>query len=258
VAYAFGMPDFFDEEPEQGLAVVSLTCGSAKLCDPIVMRAPLNSPADVALLVQNRIESLVEPAFLRDVRSRMKLITAPERFTAFPGSRGCRESVVVDIPQGGRALRPRQRVAQGPITLIELLNAFFLRSQLDADNQWRCEHCRQDSCAFREARLVRAPPNLIVQLKRFSGRNRVSRNDTPVAIGELIDISHVAADRSAVYEVRAIVHHTGTLSSGHYTAACRRANCWFAFNDKIVTEREGPGGRATESAYLVFLSKVAA
>jgi hypothetical protein len=256
-AYAFEMPNLFDEDTDQGLALVFLTSSGRKLCDPIVMRAPLNVDPDVTLLVQNRIEAMIIPANFREVKRTMRVISPPPRFTTFPDSRGCREQVVVDIPQGSRVLLPRTRISQGPITLTELLNVFFLRSQLDAKNQWKCPHCGEDSCAYREAKLVRAPPSLIVQLKRFSGGNKVERNSTPVVIGDSVELSHVCDDRNgAAYEVRGVVYHTGTLSSGHYTASCKRLHCWYGFNDKTVFERDGPAGPASESAYLIFLSKV--
>jgi hypothetical protein len=254
--YAFGMPDCFDEETDQGLAVVTLTSNGRRLCEPIVMRAPLNIPADVKLCVLNRIESMIDPAHLRDVRREVTVVSGPDRFTTFPGSRGCREPVVIDIPQGSSVLRRRERLAQGPITLIELVNAFFLRSQLDEKNPWKCEGCHENGCPYREAQLARAPPNLIVQLKRFAGGNRVSRIDTPVVIGEKIDLSHLWTGGSAEYEVRAIVHHRGTLSSGHYTAACRRGHCWYAFNDTTVDEKKGPSVGPSESAYMIFCSKI--
>jgi hypothetical protein len=257
--WAFEMPALFDQEPEQGLALLSFTFGGSKLCDPIVMRAPLGVDVDATLLVHNRIEGLIEPNSFRDVKKMMKVVRAPPRFTPFPGSRGCQEQVIVEIPQGKRVLRDRPRLSRGPITLVELLNLFFRHSELGPEDQWRCAHCRKNSCPSREARIVRAPLNLIVQLKRFSVGSKVDQINTAVVIPERIDLSDFCDDpEGGAYEVRGIVHHTGTLSSGHYTAACKRLYSWYLFNDTTIAERERMSTGASESAYIVFLSKLIA
>jgi hypothetical protein len=100
--WAFEIPALFDQEPEQGLAILFFTCGGARLCDRVVMRAPIDTVVNVTLLAHNRIEGMIEPAAFHDVQKKMKIVQGPARFTNFPRSRGCNEKVVVEIPQGRR------------------------------------------------------------------------------------------------------------------------------------------------------------
>ena len=54
-----------------------------------------------------------------------------------------------------------------------------------------------------------------------------------------------------------VVHHSGDIDFGHYTADCWDCNRgqWFNYNDSTVTE----GGErwSGSSTYLLFYSKVA-
>jgi ubiquitin C-terminal hydrolase len=102
---------------------------------------------------------------------------------------------------------------------------------------------------------VHAPENFIIQLNRFTGGNKVERNNTPVGISEGVDLSLFCDEGSAMYEGKTLLNHSGTLTTGHYTATCKRSNCWYWYADKVA-QRSAPDGRASESTYLIFIEKV--
>jgi ubiquitin C-terminal hydrolase len=83
----------------------------------------------------------------------------------------------------------------------------------------------------------------------------MKKDDAPVSLADLVDFSTFGSLDRAVYEVRAVVNHSGSLSSGHYTAICRRGLAWYLYNGNHVSDRDPPTERASETVYLVFLSK---
>ena len=90
---------------------------------------------------------------------------------------------------------------------------------------------------------------LIVHLKRFKTNNGGRRkNYREVDIPASLSIGEVN------YHLLAVVEHSGSYDSGHYTALVRMEGHWFACNDAHVrevslSESFGSGG------YLVFYSQ---
>jgi hypothetical protein len=181
-AAAFGIPYRFDEDVGQGLAVLFLKSGTVDLCDPVLMRAPLNGSDDIDAAIWSRVQDFVLSTSQIDVRKKLRIVQKPAGFTLIPGSRVCAEAVTVDIPQGSRVLASRKRQQPGAISLDEVAGNFFLKSQLDSKNQWKCEHCGRESQEFHQVWLLKAPQYLIIQLKRFSNENKIER-DTSLLIG---------------------------------------------------------------------------
>ncbi|KAG1674035.1 hypothetical protein FOA52_000341 [Chlamydomonas sp. UWO 241] len=134
------------------------------------------------------------------------------------------------------------------------------------------------------------PRVLVITLKRFArserqtrkslfglGRQRsASKVTTPVRVpNDALDLSpftnpsgskrqecgsvafHTPA--SPTYRLIAEVHHTGSLSGGHYTA-CGRAACdgrWFRFDDETVRREERLAERAASAAPYIFFFRLA-
>jgi ubiquitin C-terminal hydrolase len=97
---------------------------------------------------------------------------------------------------------------------------------------------------------------LVVQFKRFAcGGGAIEKNCAPVTVNATVDLSPFTEGESAAYSVRAVVNHSGTLGSGHYTAVCARGLTWYVYNDSHVSSREPPTEKASETVYLAFLSK---
>ena len=59
---------------------------------------------------------------------------------------------------------------------------------------------------------------------------------------------------NCMYDLYAVVRHSGNLQGGHYTAVCKVQNKWFDFNDCTVKEIQ-EGSVITSSAYILFYKK---
>lgn len=260
---AFELPARFDEEENEGLAIVRLVSGNHEICEPILMRAPLNTEVarvDVEVMVWNRIQELWEKETRRNIFKFIKIVEFPDRFTHNEGSYLCKEQVVVSVispygepSQGFRLIRTN--VVSSVISLDELLDSFFAKVQLDSENKWTCAKCSKESCAYHQIKLLNTPENLVIQLKRFSRGNRLQKDNSVVSIPMTIDLAPMFKGEKpfAKYELRAMTNHTGTLDSGHYTALGRRDCQWYTFNDGTVTPKSNPV-LESEAPYLLYFS----
>ena len=114
------------------------------------------------------------------------------------------------------------------------------------EQKWQCTKCNQVAEGKKELRLEVTPELLILHLKRFKNVagywTKDSRNiDIPGTIN-LFDLE---------FSLVAVVEHSGSFDSGHYTAFVKMNNQWFSCNDNEVEEvscSKFVGG----SAYLVF------
>merc|ERR1712157_61146 len=91
---------------------------------------------------------------------------------------------------------------------------------LQGDNVWYCPNCKTHVSASKKLDLWMLPPILIIHLKRF----KVDHNNAAQSC------SH---HEKPIFDLYAISHHVGDLSSGHYTATAlnRVDNKWYDFND---------------------------
>ena len=60
----------------------------------------------------------------------------------------------------------------------------------------------------------------------------------------------------AIYDLFAVVNHSGKIDRGHYTTMIRRQGAWFNCDDEKVTHVPSPGKVVrSEKAYLVFYTQ---
>jgi hypothetical protein len=123
-----------------------------------------------------------------------------------------------------------------------------------------CENCR-DPGGILFGTISELPEILICQVARFGKRwfglgkvhKIVSFTD------QNLDMSHFVAPGidcgPSVYELVAVVSHSGTLSSGHYVCYAQNKRRWFLFNDSVVTDAPRDEVLASQ-AYLLFYTKV--
>jgi hypothetical protein len=152
-----------------------------------------------------------------------------------------------------------------------------------------CSKCKAHRHASLKTSFWRLPPVLVVHLKRFSFSaysRRKLHNLVKFPVDHLDLEKYVVEDASGssppagpppdhgsdgaaaeeagelggggrsstgAYELYAVVHHLGAMSSGHYVASikCRKTGKWHCFNDNIVvpvSEKEV----VSESAYILF------
>jgi ubiquitin C-terminal hydrolase len=101
--------------------------------------------------------------------------------------------------------------------------------------------------------MVSAPQNLVVQIKRLARKGE--KDNVAVEVPEKIDLGKSAEGGNVTYGVRAVVHHSESRSSGHYTVVCKRSYCWIKYSDQKIMYTPGPG--FSETAYLIMLWKAA-
>ena len=80
--------------------------------------------------------------------------------------------------------------------------------------------------------MYKTPPVLIITLKRFKGNLTNQKQNTPVHYPiEGLNMKHFMIPQSneeepidQIYDLFAVVLHTGTLNGGHYTNVAKNGN----------------------------------
>merc|ERR1711974_481187 len=116
--------------------------------------------------------------------------------------------------------------------------------QLGADDTWYCNKCKDHKQATKKFDFWKFPPLLVIHLKRFSYKNRYSRDklDTLVKFPLTdLDLSpHMLnpdVEIPPIYDLMAVSNHFGALGGGHYTAFAKNFNDqkWYKFDDSNVS-----------------------
>lgn len=120
-----------------------------------------------------------------------------------------------------------------------------------------CTHCKQKRKATKALTLVRLPPVLLIQLKRFSYSGGFwNRSDTPVVFPiNNLDLTRLMPRREPTgaenlddprtqigpfkYDLYGVTNHSGTLSSGH---------CECSTRERRERSERGERGRSNESS----------
>ena len=135
------------------------------------------------------------------------------------------------------------------VTLMNCLEETFVE-ELIADG-WSCSNCGKQAGARKETFLKQTPSLLIVQLKRFKYKHPgYIKDKCLVSLPQLLTLG------SEKYYTQAIVDHSGSLRSGHYTARVKYGDVWLKVDDAKVSRVEAMEWNSS-SAYLIFLCHVA-
>jgi ubiquitin carboxyl-terminal hydrolase 4/11/15 len=126
------------------------------------------------------------------------------------------------------------KTVTGKVSLYDCLDAFTATESLVGDNRWFCDRCKTKTDAERRTNWERTPDVLVVLLKRFQYTSAgLEKLTVPISF-PITDLAIKAG--SASYDLYGVVNHFGSLSSGHYTAACldQASGQWAIFNDHQV------------------------
>jgi ubiquitin C-terminal hydrolase len=108
---------------------------------------------------------------------------------------------------------------------------------MTGENGLWCDDCNCIEDVRKEVSIVRSPPILIIQLKRFTDDfGKLRKNSTPVRYSLQLNL----LDRT--YDLTGVVCHFGTLSSGHYTCLVRdspTSSQWYHISDSNVEPVSG-------------------
>ena len=159
-------------------------------------------------------------------------------------------------------------------TLLQCVDLFVREEILEKSNAWNCPRCKKARRATKKLSLSRLPPILVVHLKRFTYKGPVTNKiDTPVHFPTTaLDLSNymppplppgtavqgIPASESQrppyLYDLYAVTHHFGTLTSGHYTASIKNQNTWFYCDDTRITP-DDPARLQSASPYVLFFRR---
>lgn len=175
--------------------------------------------------------------------------------------------------------------ANKDITISDCFNEFSKPEILDEDNLWYCNKCKEHVQATKQLEIYRAPPILVVSLKRFKTSRSSSRyggylgmmggmgNNQKIDLQvdfplEGLDISkevlgNINEDGSfkeqLIYDCYAVSNHYGNMGFGHYTAYAKNPidHKWYEFDDSKVTRirTDQVENIVTNAAYNLFYRK---
>lgn len=149
-----------------------------------------------------------------------------------------------------------QKSRKVQIRLEECFELLRTPEKLGKDDSWYCPNCKTHVQATKKMEIYRAPPILILHIKRFkSDGNSKEKVYNPVIFPDSnLDISKwvIGEFSNHPYDLYAVCNHYGNLSGGHYTATCYSTlnKMWFDFKDSLVSENSDFNNSA--SAYVLF------
>ena len=66
----------------------------------------------------------------------------------------------------------------------------------------------------------------------------------------------VESEKPPLYDLCGIVYRYGSLTGGHYTAACKdRDNSWYSYNDQYVSLENNPENLVNNDAYVLVYQR---
>ncbi len=137
-------------------------------------------------------------------------------------------------------------------TLYDCLDKFINTETLDKDNMYSCEFCGRKNKASKKTTIWKAPPILIIQLKRFeSYRGKLT---DLVEYPLELDLSKYTKHEKK-YKLFAINNHISNHTRfGHYTSYVKNRldNVWYEFDDENVLRKVEETDLINKNAYMLF------
>ena len=161
------------------------------------------------------------------------------------------------------AVKEKEKNMNKPIDIEMCLNEFTKEEKLEM----KCEKCSNNSMKMK-MEIWKTPDILILSFKRFTYSNGVIEK-----INSLVNFPFTGFDISQFvkstessksllsfsagqnyYDLYAVVLHSGSVSSGHYTALVKLQACWILFDDDNLLElKDSPdSSNLLSSSYLLM------
>jgi ubiquitin carboxyl-terminal hydrolase 4/11/15 len=146
-------------------------------------------------------------------------------------------------------------------TVADCIKKFCQMEQLEETEMWYCNRCKKHVRAWKQFHIYRAPPILIVHLKRFHYSASTHRRDKitsfidfPLEGLDLTEmVTHYTEESKPVYDCYAVSNHYGNLGGGHYTAHILNDDgTWCYYDDSRVTTRVEVKEVVSEAAYVLY------
>ncbi|CAJ1966950.1 unnamed protein product [Cylindrotheca closterium] len=144
--------------------------------------------------------------------------------------------------------------------VLDCIEKYCQMEQLEETEMWYCNQCQQHVRAWKQFHLYRAPPILIIHLKRFHYSARTHRRDK---ITSFIDfplrgldltklVSSYTEEGKPIYDCYGVSNHYGGLGGGHYTAhILDEDGSWNYYDDTRMTKAEEKEV-LSEAAYVLY------
>ena len=163
-----------------------------------------------------------------------------------------------DKKQGKKAPNVNPRIQ-------DCLDVFRKPEQLDEENTWYCNKCKDHVQATKTIEIFKAPPIMVLCLQRFKSHNIYFKDklddqvdfplkDLDMSPYTLCSKNGLNQDVSLLYDLYAVSNHYGSLSFGHYTAYCKNPETgkWYDFNDSSVSQVSSESDVVSNSAYVLY------
>jgi len=145
-----------------------------------------------------------------------------------------------------------------PITLESLIQKFLAPETLTA--AILCESCnsRKENCSKR-MRLDSLPPILCFHIKRFKAGTtpaNAQKSDQTVTFPIRLDMSKFVTnqDDPNLYDLCAVIQHTGNIDSGHYFCFILHFGVWYRCDDVFI-RRVYLSEVLSSQAYMLFYTR---
>ncbi|KAL3943828.1 MAG: hypothetical protein SGBAC_002079 [Bacillariaceae sp.] len=142
----------------------------------------------------------------------------------------------------------------------DCIEKYCQMEQLEETEMWYCNQCQKHVRAWKQFHLYRAPPILIIHLKRFHYSARTHRRDKITSFIDFqlkgLDLTKMVASYTEagkpIYDCYAVSNHYGGLGGGHYTAHILDDDGqWYYYDDSRMTKAEEKEV-LTEAAYVLY------
>ena len=160
--------------------------------------------------------------------------------------------------------KKKKRKKKKHVDILDCISKYCQMEQLEETEMWYCSKCKEHVQAWKQFHLYRAPPILIVHLKRFHFSAATHRRDK---IDSFVDFPLRGLDlrgevmqwdrgSEPVYDCYAVSNHYGGLGGGHYTAyALNDDGVWCHFDDSRVTTGVGEREIKSAAAYVLYYKR---
>lgn len=168
-------------------------------------------------------------------------------------------SAIDEVHENGHSKSANQ--PKETTTVLDCIGKYCQKEQLEESEMWYCSRCKKHVRAWKQFHLYRAPPVLIIHLKRFQfsaithRRDKISRFiDFPLEGLDLSEhVMHPAGQEKPIYDCYAVSNHFGNLGGGHYTAhALNSDGVWCYYDDSRITTNVDPKEAVSDAAYVLY------
>lgn len=150
-----------------------------------------------------------------------------------------------------------------PLNIHDCFNLYTETEKLGSDNLWFCPSCNKRREAWKKVELWSLPDIFVVQIKRFvqTSPTRWDKLSMKVdfPIYNLDMGKHLVKPplEPALFDLIAVINHSGQISSGHYTAYAKNPilKQWYLYNDNYVYSVTDLDSIISEKAYILFYKR---